>query len=175
MITLETLTNNLEKIFAISEFIKYNQKRFLKCSIIDDNPFEIENAHTYGTGVLTILDYHLNQTGIHIEPDVFKFIHEFEDSELSIEYDWMAEGHFNGQYIPGDYWTPEEFPEWELDEFKLMEVRVVNSNNDVVFIVPEEYHYLIKNLVNIDEISEELQEYESDCCGCCDYDDNNQD
>lgn len=172
MITLENLIINLEKVYNINEYIKYHKKQFLKCAIIDDMPFKIENAYTYGTGILAILDYHLNQDGINIEPEVFKFIHDFEDSELLIEYDWEAEGHFNGQYIPSsDYWTPEEFPEWELDEFKLIEVRVINSNNDVVFIVPEQYHYLIQILIDINSISERLKEYESEQYDNYEYDD----
>ena len=171
MLTIDIFIENLKKIKEINSYIYDNKRKFPKCSIVDNMPFEIENAYTSGTGLMIILDYHLNKLDIDIESEVFNFIRFFEDEELSIEYDWEAEGHFDGIYRPGNYYNPPEYPDWCFDKFILTGVRVVNQNNDIILTIPEEYYNLIACFIDEYEISKNLEEYEAEHQDDYEYDD----
>ena len=162
MITLETLVENIKKIKNVNSYILSHKKNLQNCGIYDDDPFLVENNISNGTGVLTFLNFHLNQEGIPVDNDLLKFLEEFEDNELSIEYDWEADGSFIGSYWPGNYDCPPEYPEWSFDEFNLTNVKVVNSNNETIFTIPSNYYNLIEYFIDQDSISDQLEEERAD-------------
>ena len=163
MITIETLIENIKKIKAVNGYILSNKRNLQNCGIYDDDPFRIDNYVSEGKGSLYFLNYNLNQEGIPVDNELIKFLEEFEENEFSIEYEWNADGHFEGRYWRGSYDNPPEYPEWNFDKFEITSMRFVDRYENVVFEIPSKYYDLIDYFIDEEAVSDQLEEDRNDC------------